>query len=230
MPLVYIMRNLFYLLAFLLVFEAQAQSTETRNLSSFNSISVNEAINVTLVKGEEEQAIVEIKGTDLSNVLTEVFDERLKIHMRKGNWRGTKVNIKVTYKYLEKIRVSSASNLVMNGVLEAKKLEIEVTSAGDAELQVDVEELEIEVSSAGDLLVSGKAKEQYVRVSSSGDYKAFDLQSQYAKVEASSSGNANIFVEDKLEANASSAGDVRYQGSPDKVFVNSSSGGSVKRH
>ncbi len=219
-----------YLVGMLIVFSAYAQQTETRSLSSFSEISVGEAINVEIKSGDREEAIVEVRGADLDDVRTDVSGDRLKIHMRDGrNFSRTDVYVKVTYKYIDEIDVSSAADLVSVGVIEAKDLEVEVSSAGDVEIEVDVEELEVRVSSAGDLEVSGFATRQYVRVASSGDYDAYDLESKEAEVDASSAGDARIFVTESLDADARSGGSVSYRGNPEKVYADSSSGGKVRR-
>ncbi len=217
------------LLSVAITFIAAGQRGETRSLSSFSAISVGEAIDVEITPGNKEEAIVEVSGTNPDNVITEVFGDRLKIHMARGNWRNVDVKVYVTYKEIDEIDVSSAADLVTNGVLRSKELEVEVSSAGDAELEIDVEELEVRVSSAGDLSISGRTKEQYVRVSSSGDYDGYDLESEYAEVDASSSGDARVNVSDKLDADASSSGSVYYKGDPSKVYADSSSGGRVRK-
>lgn len=214
---------------FFLLTAAIAQERDTRKLKSFSSISVGEAIDVEIKAGNEEKAIVEVDGTSPNNVMTEVFGDRLKIRMRQGNWRNVDVKVYVTYKEIDEIDVSSAADLVSDGVIKSEQLEIEVSSAGDVEVEVDVEELEVRVSSAGDLTIEGRATEQYVKVSSSGDYDGYDLESEVAEVDASSSGDARVFVTKELEADASSSGSVYYRGNPTKVYVDSSSGGRVRK-
>ena len=179
--------------------------------------------------GDKEEAIVEVDGARLDNVITEVYGDRLKIKMERGNWRNVDVYVYVIYKSLDEIDVSSAADLVTNGTLVSDKLEVEVSSAGDAKLEIEVEELEVRVASAGDLSIAGKAKEQYVKVSSSGDYDGYDLESEFAEVDASSSGDARVNVSDKLEADASSSGSIYYRGNPTKVYADSSSGGRVRK-
>jgi len=216
------------LVAFVVTLSAQRK--ETRSLSSFSSISVGEAINVEITPGDKEEAIVEVDGTRLENVITEVYGDRLKIKMERGNWRNVDVYVYVTYKSIDEIDVSSAADLVTNGVLKSDQLEVEVSSAGDVKLDIDVDELEVRVSSAGDLSIAGRAREQYVKVSSSGDYDGYDLESELAEVDASSSGDARLNVSDKLEADASSSGSVYYKGNPTKVYADSSSGGRVRKY
>jgi len=209
-----------------------SQNRETREISSFDEIEVSEAISVEIKKGNSPQVIVEIRGSaDLDDVITEVRGSTLEIEMkdRMGGYRNVDVYVYVTYTELSEIEVNSAANLYSEGVIAAKSLEIKVSSAGDAKVEVEVDELEVNVSSAGDLEVSGSADRQFVRVSSSGDYDAYDLKSRTAEVDASSSGDAKIYVNETLEADASSAGSVYYQGNPEKVIADSSSGGKVRK-
>ena len=225
------MKKLFaYSICFVLAISwLAAQDRETRNVKSFSAISVGEAIDVEVTAGSSEKVEVEVDGTNPDNVVTEVFGDRLKIRMRQGNWRNVSVRVYVTYKTLEEIDVSSAADLTSKGPIKSDKLEIEVSSAGDVDVEVEVDELEVRVSSAGDLTIKGKAREQYVKVSSSGDYDGYDLESEDAEVDASSSGDARVFVTKELEADASSSGSVYYRGNPTKVYADSSSGGRVRK-
>lgn len=226
-------RLISYLIALTFACVLVAQERETRQLSSFSEISVSEAITVELIKGNKEEAVVEADGIDLEDVITEVYRDRLEIEMRDRNRysmnRSRRVTVYLTYREIDEINVSSAANIFSREVVAGDKLEIEVSSAGDVELEVDVNTIDASVSSAGDLELSGKAVRQFVKVSSSGDYKAFDLISEEAEIDASSSGDAEVFVTGRLEAEATSAGSVRYKGDPDKIFVDSGSGGRVRK-
>lgn len=219
-----------YSVAFLFAFGVFAQKKETRSLSSFSEISVGQAISVEIRKGDKEEAIVEVSGADLEDVRTEVRGDRLKIEMgNRRSYRNVDVNVWVTYKYIDEIDVSSAADFISDGVIEARELDVEVSSAGDVDIEVNVEELEVSVSSAGDLEVKGYATKQYIEVSSSGDYDAYDLESVDVDVNVSSSGDARINVTGTLDADASSSGTVQYRGNPEKVYVDSSSAGKVRK-
>lgn len=209
-----------------------AQQKETRSLASFSEISVSEAIEVELIRGNKEEAVVEVDGTDLEDIVTEVRGDRLEIEMRdreRYTYRNVDVKVYLTYREIEEIDVSSAADVYSKDILSTDELDIEVSSAGDVDLEIDVEVLDVKVSSAGDVELSGKAKRQFVKVSSSGDYDAYDLVSEDADVDASSSGDAMIYVSGTLEADASSAGKVYYKGDPERVYADSSSGGKVRK-
>ncbi len=205
-----------------------SQNTETRNLSSFSRVQVGEAIEVYLVKGTSEKAKIEARGIDLDDIVTDVSGDKLRIELRRGNHRNIDVTIWVNYKYLDAVSVSSAATVRTEGVLKSEKLRIEASSAGDAILEIDTDVLRVSVSSSADVTISGRALYQDVSVSSAGDYHGYNLKCEEAEVNASSSGSAKVFASKRIEARASSAGSIRYRGNPDKEYVSSSSGGSVR--
>lgn len=227
------MKSKYFILffGFLAFGQINAQVSETRSLSSFSSVSVGESINVELVKGSQEEALVEVRGADLSDVLTDISGDRLRIRMDGNrNFRNVTVNIRLTYVSIDEIDVSSSADLISKGPLVSEDLDIEVSSSGDAILEIEVTNLNIKVSSSGDLDLSGSATYQRVEVSSSGDYNAYDLESEEAELDVSSAGDAYVNVSRRIDAKASSAGSVVYKGNPDKVYGDSSSSGKVRKY
>ena len=80
------------LLSFVLILSTTiciwAQEKQTRSVGSFSGVKVAEGIDVYLTKGDKESARVEVTGTSVENVITEVSGSYLKVHMRDGNYRG----------------------------------------------------------------------------------------------------------------------------------------------
>ncbi|MDX1627363.1 MAG: head GIN domain-containing protein [Fulvivirga sp.] len=206
-----------------------AQNSEVRKLNSFDEIRVSEAITVYLKEGNTEELRLEVSGIDLDQVITEVHGSRLKIHLEDGRFRSHSVKVYVTYKTLESISASSASNVFSESVIKGQRLDIAVSSAADVEVDVEVDEVEISVSSSGDLDISGKAKNIEISVSSAGGVDAYDLDARRVYVRASSGGSAKVSVKEEIDARASSGGSVRYKGNPAKSKTDSSSGGSVRK-
>lgn len=218
------------ILLFFAVTVAIAQNVETRKLSTFSAIDVGEAIDVYLIPGNSESAKIEVKGADPENILTEISGKRLKIHMERGNWRNVNAKVYLTYVEIDNIEISSAASVYTDGVLKTDNLYVDVSSAGDGDLEVDVNSIEIDVSSAGDLNLSGTTETLYVDVSSSGDYDGYDLEADEVEAYASSAGSASVYARVKIHAKASSAGSIRYRGDPEKEYVSSGSGGSVRKN
>ena len=218
------------LLLSFLAYSGLAQQSEVRQIGSFQGVRVSEAIDVYLKKGDKESVKVEVTGTELSNVLTEVNGTTLKIHMRDGNFRGRKsVKVYVTFTRLEKLSASSAANLFSSDPIKSDRLEISVSSAGSVETKLESESVSVSASSAGKTVLEGKAKALEIEASSAGDIDAYNLDCENVNASVSSAGSAKISVSKELEAHASSGGSIRYRGNPLKTNTDSSSGGSVKK-
>lgn len=211
-------------------FYGLAQQSEVRQIGSFQGVRVSEAIDVYLKKGDKESVKVEVTGTELSNVLTEVNGTTLKIHMRDGNFHGRKsVKVYVTFTRLEKLSASSAANLFSSDPIKSDRLEISVSSAGSVETKLESESVSVSASSAGKTVLEGKTRSLEIEASSAGDIDAYNLESENVDASVSSAGSAKISVSKELEAHASSGGSIRYRGNPLKTNTDSSSGGSVKK-
>lgn len=223
-------KTMIVLLLSLLTLVSQAQQSEVREVGSFSGVKSGEAIDVYLKKGEKESVKVEVTSAKLSDVLTEVSGNYLKIHMRSGIYknRGT-VKVYVTYVALNRISASSASNIFSDGMMKSNDMEINVSSAAQIELQIESGSLRVDASSAGDIVLEGKSKSLEVEASSAGDVDAYNLESEMVDARASSGGSVKVNVTKELDAQASSGGSIRYRGNPLKTNSDSSSGGSVKK-
>lgn len=173
---------------------AGAQQTENRNVGSFSGVKVAEGIDVFLKEGSKEAVKVEVTGTKLSNVITEVSGDYLKIHMAEGRYNDRTVKVYVTYVKLNKLSASSAANIFSEGTIRAKQLSISASSAGTIEVRIEADEVEASASSAAELELTGKARVFQVDVSSAGEVDAYELVADEVVAEASSGASAKVNV------------------------------------
>lgn len=212
------------------IIAVQAQTSETRKLDTFDEIKVSESISVRLKKGSINEAKIETRGVDTDRVETEVEGNTLYIRMKRGNYFSKNVEIELTYaNELEAVSVSSSGSIIGSDEIATEKFEIKASSSGRADLILNVRELEVRVSSSADVILSGKAKFQEIDISSSGRLSAYDMDSEEVDVQVSSSGKAEVTVHGLIEGRASSSGKVYYRGNPDKVYVDTSSSGKVRK-
>lgn len=210
---------------------AYGQETETRKVEPFTGVKTQEGVDVYLKKGDKESVRVEVTGTTPDNVITEVSGSYLKIHMKEGVGRFTRVDAKVyvTYVNVNKLSASSAGSIFSEGTIKANTMEISASSAGSIEVNVDANSITSSASSAGDVELKGRTQSLSADASSAGEIDAYDLDAEKVEAEASSGASVKISVSKALSARASSGGDIRYRGNPDKSVTNSSSGGSVRK-
>ncbi len=205
-----------------------AQNKDARKLDKFTTISVAEGIDVNLIKGNTYEAKITAHNIDFKEILTEVSDGKLKVHLDGNNHNNIDVSIDITFVSLEGVYASSAANIKSSSVIVASSLKIKASSAADINLEVKVGTLKVSASSAADVVLSGTADSQNVDISSASDYKAFDLKSKTAEVSASSAADARVYASESLDASASSGASIKYKGNPDKLRERSSSGGDVR--
>lgn len=225
------MKNLLALtLIATLAASVNAQESQTRTISAFTGVKAAEGIDVYLTKGEKESVRVEVTGTKLENVITEVSGSYLKVHMRDGNYRGhVDAKVYVTYVKIDRLSASSAGSIFSEGTITANTLEISTSSAGNVEVSINAGAVEVSASSAGEAELKGKAKSLVADASSAGEIDAYDLEAEKVEVEANSAGSVKVNATEELDAQANSGGSIRYRGNPNKSITNSSSGGSVKK-
>ncbi len=219
------------LLGFVMSISAMGQQSEVRNVGTFKGVKSAEAVDVYLKKGDKESVKVEVTGTSLSDVITEISGSYLKIHMKDNNGFHGRRDVKayVTYVELDKISASSASNVFSEGTIKAGSMEIHASSAANIEVSIEATDIQVHTSSAGDVSLDGKAKSLTAESSSAGEIDAYNMVVESADASASSGGSIKLNVTNGLDAHASSGGSIRYRGNPSKTNTNSSSGGSVKR-
>lgn len=226
------MKNFLLITSFIIVTcgAVWAQESETRNVGSFSGVKVTEGIDVYLKKGDKESVRVEVEGTSLDNIVTEVSGSFLKVHMRDGRYRGKiQAKVYVTYVKVDKLSASSAGSVFSEGTIEANDMEVSASSAGSIEITVNARGIDVSASSAGEIELQGKTTSLNIETSSAGQIDAYDLEAQKVSADASSAGSIKLSVVEDLRAHASSGGSIRYHGNPNKSMTNSTSGGSVKK-
>jgi len=204
--------------------------TQERESTYFNSVKVSTAIDLILTQGNSESITVEADDNLHEYIITEIKNNTLHIYTEANIRDARKMNVYVTMKDIEEISATSAGDVVGKSVINSDELYLSTSSAGDIDLEVNVQKLTCKITSAGDMTLSGKTDELEANLSSAGDLNAFDLTSRMARVSASSSGDANITVTEKLWARASSAGDISFRGDPPEVDGHASSAGRIHKY
>jgi hypothetical protein len=207
-----------------------AQSSQTRNLSSFREVHVSGGFDVVLTKGNTESVNIESRNIDMENILTEVEGNKLKIYLKKGNYRNVDIKFVVTYKTLDAIHSSGSSEIVCNSDIKADNFSLHSSGSGNIKLaSIDTGNFEIHNSGSSNVDVAGAARKQSYHISGSSKINAFNLKSEEAKISISGSGDVNINVSQNLEASVSGSGDIRYKGDPSVRNVRVSGSGNISK-
>lgn len=213
-----------------------SEKTETREVPSFNGISVSTGIHVFITQGTSEKVTVTADEDIIGSIKTEVNGGILNIYVDKKNnksWSWTRNNtmkVYLTVKELNSITSSSGSDVSITNTLKSSKLFVKSSSGSDIDIAVDAGDLICESSSGSDMKLRGNAKSLNVKSSSGSDISAYDLTAEVCVANASSGSDIEVNVIKQLTAHASSGGDVNYKGNPQNVVKNESSGGDVSHN
>lgn len=200
-----------------------------RTAGSFSGIRVSTGIDVYLTQGDKMSLSVEADENLHEYIVTEVNNGVLNVYTDANIREAEMKRVYVTMKEINSLSTSSAGDLIGETPVRTDDLKLSASSAGDIKLEVYARNINADVSSSGDITLSGEADMIDASLSSAGDLNAFNLKVKEADVSASSAGDADIYVTDRLTARASSAGDVNYKGDPKYIDAHSSSAGGVHR-
>jgi hypothetical protein len=207
--------------------------TETREVSQFQSISMDYPAEVTVKQGKSEAMTIEAEDNLLPQLDGVVRNGTLHLENTEKDWRRrvtpTKpVVVTITVVDLNRVQFSTAGKMLIEG-LKTDSLDVSVSGAGDVILkELDAGSLDFSLSGAGNINADGKAKDLQLRISGFGNFNGGDLQSQDATVNISGAGSATVWAENTLDAGISGAGSVNYYGNP-RVSQQISGVGSVSQ-
>lgn len=194
-------------------------NAQERKVGSFNAIKVSHAIDLVLNQSDVEGIAVSavkdeyrdrIRTTVENGVLKIWYDDDDKWFRNRGN---KKLKAYVSFKTLNRLNASGASDVTVTGKITANKLSLEFSGASDFRGAVQVQSLDMNLSGASDAVISGAAANTKVDASGASHLKAFDLSVEVCNVEASGASDIWITINKELNANASGASSIQYRGS-----------------
>jgi predicted ribonuclease YlaK len=201
--------------------------TEQRDIGEFTGLKVSSGIDVVIRQGKEISLELEADENLHEAIITEVVDNTLKIHTRKNIRKARSKKVFLVYKDLNSIRISSAGDVTGENTLKTGTLDIDLSSAGDLNLDVQADKIKCYISSSGDARLSGSTDILEASLSSAGDLYAFELVAKKADVSCSSAGDARVRATEEFNLRSSSAGSIYYKGEGRLVKSQTSSAGSI---
>jgi len=210
-------------------------NVEVRTVGSFSAIKVSDDIDLQLSQSDKEALAVSatnvefrnrIKTTIENGVLRIWFDNEKKWWKNSGN---KKLKAYVSFKTLERISASGASDVMVTGMIKGDNLDIHLNGASDFRGGVQVNSLKVDLSGASDAFISGSASSMKVDVSGASEMRGYDLTTDNCEAHASGTSEINITVNKELSAHASGASDIRYKGNGVIIEFKTSGSSSVKK-
>ena len=220
--------------------------TETRDVSNFDAISLENMGDVYIEVGNTERLTIEAEDNLLPLLTSEVKNGVLKLDVVRGrNIDPTKpITYNITVKDLENITLAG-SGVIYSAPLEADRMTVmlagsgnieleevtstdfKVTIAGSGNITVDeivTESVDATINGSGDIQIAGVAPKQKLDVFGSGSYLAGDLQADTIDINIAGSGSVTVWVMEHMNATVNGSGNISYYGRPTIDHTDNGSG------
>jgi hypothetical protein len=211
-------------------------NAEVRNVSGFHAIKVSHGIDLYLSQSASEAVAVSAAEEKFRDrIKTTVEDGVLKIWFdNDNNWKVWNTNNKklkayVSFKDIDKLIASGASDVMVDGSIKASSLTIHLSGASDFRGQVNASTLVFDQSGASDATVTGQASSLKIGVSGASSFKGYDLQTDNCNAKASGASDIRITVNKELNARASGASKIVYKGGGVIRDLNTSGASSINK-
>lgn len=221
--------------------------TQTLELSDFDAIQNNEAINVVIIQGDKQEVVAEGNQNIIDRLKLNVVDHTWKIDLIRGNYRNFNLTVYITIPSLTEAQLNGSGNieigtfqnltdlvLGINGSgnivntenISLNSIDLKIAGSGNCQLNAIASEIDAQISGSGDIELSGIISNQTIEIIGSGKYSAFECISDSVDVHLSGSGDTEINVNNLVDVKISGSGNVYYKGNP--IFnINISGSGSV---
>jgi hypothetical protein len=204
--------------------------TIDREISNeFNTIKVSQGLDLYITQSNNVSLSVEADENLHELIMTEVENNVLKIYSTENIRQSASKKILLNISDISVIKATSGSDVYTTNTIEVDDLELSTTSGADMKLTVNTKQLVCKATSGSDLQLTGKTITLNASATSGSDIDARALSAETSNVIATSGADISINTSKELTAKATSGGDIRYSGNPEKVNRSDSSSGSVRQ-
>lgn len=186
----------------------------TRKVDDFSKISISGGYEVFLRQGDQCMLEIEADENLHDHIISENQGSWLKIYTDEPIHGSKSLKLYITVKNIETIDISGAVELHTKSTIIAKDLALDLSGAGDIEMDVEANKLNFDLRGGSELSLRGRAEKASIDIAGAGELKALELETDYMSIDISGAGSAEVFVNKELSADISGAGSIRYKGQP----------------
>jgi Putative auto-transporter adhesin, head GIN domain len=211
--------------------EVNDPNAEVRNVKDFHGIKVMDAIDLYLSPSDNEVVAVSASKVEYRNkIRTEVDNGILKIWFDDKWTRGDrKLKAYISFKTLDKLHASGASDVRVTGTIKSDDLDIDLSGASDFEGAIQANSLVVGLSGASDMTVTGSASSLKVDASGASEFRGYDFEADNCSAKASGASDIKVTVNKELSAHASGASGVYYKGNGVIMNIKSNGASSISK-
>lgn len=195
--------------------------TETREISGFDSIYVQNNINVVITIDTIWEIKVEAGENMLPKIITKVDNGKLSLsNINQCNFvRSFKNSIIVFIKLpsIKGIETDGDGYIKSTNIIKVDKLDIKTNNTGDLDLLLNAGNVSTYIHGSSDVILTGTTAFHNVSIRGTGFAKCSELVTQETMLYSNTTGNAYVNVIKDLNATIAGSGNVYYSGNPKEI-------------
>lgn len=202
----------------------------------FRAIQISNAFECYLSQGEEEAVAVSAASPELrNNIRVTVENEVLTVKFIEPEqfWKylsSKKLKVYISVKRLERLSVSGACEVFVNGELKSEDLELYFSGASSLKGNVSAKKLKVSIDGASGIqLLKGTVDQLTVDAGGASKFRGYGLEADFCEAAASGASDIMVTVKQELKVKASGASKVQFKGSAVIREIHTSGASSVNR-
>lgn len=214
------------LLIFAISISSLGFSQITKDVGSFNKVSVYDRISVELIPSTENK--VEISGDRQNDVELVNKNGNLKVKMKlKKLLDGEEVQAKVYFTDLNSIDLSEGSFVTSDEVIKVGIFEINTKEGAEVRLKLDTDKASIRAVTGAKVKVSGTSRILTLTSGTGGIIAAENLNAEDVTAKITTGGEIDLRASKTVDAAVRAGGSITIYGKPASISQKTTLGGSI---
>ncbi len=207
--------------------------TQERQVGDFDSISMNDNVNLILTQDTLNRVKVEAGENIIQGITTHVTDHLLVIHNQNTcNWLRSyhsPLNVYVSIKNLWKVIYNSSGNLTSTNAIGSDIFIVDAWGGcGTIDLKLNIKQgFFLQHMGTANFILQGRCNINSVYAGDFGSFHCKDLQTGYTFIKNYGSNDCYVVASRYLDATIGSLGNIYYTGDPDTIYTHIYGAGKV---
>lgn len=221
-------RNIIVTLSLALCALSFAQTS--KDVGTFNQVSVYDQIRLTLQESEDSSNTIVITGNRSDEVSVINKNGHLKIKMNLTNsYQGDDIKITLYHHGVDNILASEGAVVRSKQVIATTALDLQAKTGGLIDLEVKADRLNINAGAGSVIKVKGTATVQDIVSNSGADVQNKQLLTSQSIVTVNAGGKASVNASDLVDAKTRAGGNIYIYGDPKVINQKNVAGGVIKK-
>ncbi|QCR22936.1 PspC domain-containing protein [Pontibacter sp. SGAir0037] len=216
----------------LLALDEYNKNEKVFEVRDFDAIDIRGMFHVQIRQGRDYDVRVHADNEQLEKINVEQDGNELVIEtkQRYSNIFSSKdpILVQITVPDLNSLQLSGAVKADV-GRLEVSDLELSLSGATKAAMNVSADRIRADISGASHTSFAGRANHFELDASGASKIDAANMISENVRLSASGACDANVYANNSLEVDASGGSSITYGGNPGSVQTDVSGASKVKR-